>query len=654
MSLISSPPSNDAIESGPGTRGAGPAAPRTQAIALRPLPAAAVVLDGGLLARLQEMNSTTSIPRGAEHLEREGAWRNFDDVASGDASDDYFGPCFEDGEAYKWLEAVAWDAGRTGDPRLIEWLASGSARIAEAQDADGYVNTYVQRGRRASRYSQLAWDHEIFNMGAMIQSAVAQYRATGSADLLAVAVRAADHLDATFGPGRIEGTCGHPVVELALVELYRTTGERRYLDLAGYFVDVRGHDIIDPTHRFSSDYHSDRVPVRETTVPEGHAVRAIYLAAGATDVAIENGDGELLAALERQWQNMVEQKMYVTGGLGARWEGEAFGDPYELPSDRAYAETCAAIAGIQWNWRLLLATGEPKYADLLERQLYNAVLPGIALDGDSYFYANALQLHADSVAVDSRMAAGGRQHWFGCSCCPTNIMRTLASLQSYVATRTADAVQLQLITASDLELEFADGTLRLAVRTDYPFDGRVVITVGEAPASELGIAVRIPGWALEAAAAGPGGPLSPTAGEYLTIRRRWVAGDQLELDLGVEPRLTAGHHRPDATRGAVAIERGPLVYAVEQIDQPSGVLVDDLSLDDPGIDGSVLSEEFRPDLLGGTVVVRASGQQVGTDGSGHTTGVSITALPYFMWANREVGPMRVWLPRSASPVSRDA
>ncbi len=363
-------------------------------VIMSPLPFDAVRLGDGVLGDLQRDNGAVSVPRGAGHLEDQGAWTNFDNVAAGRTDADYHGPCFEDGEAYKWLEAVAWEAARTGDQACLDWLAGYSERIGAAQAGDGYLNTFIQAGGRPTRYERLAWDHEIFNNGALIQSAVAQYRATGAEGLLGIARRAADHLDATFGPEKQQGTCGHPLIEMALVELYRATGERRYLALATFFVDIRGRDLIDPPHGFGDAYHSDRIPVRETTVPEGHAVRAIYLAAGATDVAIERQDHELLEQLKLQWQNMIEQKTYLTGGLGSRWEGEAFGDPYELPSDRSYAETCAAIAGIQWSWRLLLATGETRYADLIERQLYNAVLPGIGLDGDSYFYANALQLRA--------------------------------------------------------------------------------------------------------------------------------------------------------------------------------------------------------------------------------------------------------------------
>lgn len=600
---------------------AGPVAPLAPA-SFTPLPLPDVELRGGFLGRLQEANGTTSIPRGAAHLERENAWLNFDQVALGTPSPKYHGPCFEDGEAYKWLEAVAWNAGRTRDPEQLGWLETFSRRVAAAQADDGYLNTYVQSGQRASRYERLAWDHEIFNNGALIQSAVAQFRATGASELLAVAVAAADHLDRTFGagPGKRAGTCGHPVAEMALVELYRTTRERRYLELARYFVDVRGHDLLEPTHAYGDAYHSDRIPVRSTLAPEGHAVRAIYLAAGATDVAVEAGDAELLAALERQWEGMVEQKLYVTGGLGSRWEGESFGDPYELPSDRAYAETCAAIAGMQWNWRLLLATGNPRYADLFERQFYNAVLPGVSLDGSAYFYANALQLRAGAVATDTRMAAAGRQPWFGCSCCPTNLMRTLASLHGYLATSTGEGVQLHQYASSSVSA----GEVSLRVETDYPWSGRIAVTVEESPSTPWTLRLRIPAWAggatVDCRAVEPG--------TYAPVRRTWRPGETLVLDLPLAPRFTPGHPRVDSARGCVAIERGPLVYAVEQVDQQDGVLVDDLV-----VDPAVLEEEFAPDALGGVPMAIA-----------RDAGRPVRAVPYFLWANRELGPMRVWLP----------
>ncbi|BDZ49729.1 hypothetical protein GCM10025867_19700 [Frondihabitans sucicola] len=477
----------------------GPVAPFSDDLVRYPVPFGAVRLGDGLLGRLQESNAATSIREGDTHLADEHAWENFHNAAEHRRGVEYHGPVFEDGEVYKWLEAVAWEAGRSHDPELSTWLDRYTAFIAAAQAEDGYLNTYFEvSGERTERYEILEWDHEIFNMGAMIQSAVAQFRATGKTGLLDVARKAANHLDRTFGPNRRQGTCGHPVIEMALVELYRATGERRYLDLAKFFVEVRGHEILDKEFgHFGSTYLSDRVPVRETVTPEGHAVRAVYLAAGATDVAIETHDDELLRALAVQWDNMVGSKMYLTGGLGSRWDGEAFGDPYELPSDRAYAETCAAIASMQWSWRLYLATGDSKYVDLIERQLYNAVLPAISYEGDAYFYVNALQVREGAQVDDpgQRNPAHGRQHWFGCSCCPTNIMRTLASVHQYVASSNAHGIRIEQFTSAALDLETGVGLARLMMETRYPWSGEIAITVESGPADAWELGIRIPAWA---------------------------------------------------------------------------------------------------------------------------------------------------------------
>ncbi|HVX44011.1 MAG TPA: beta-L-arabinofuranosidase domain-containing protein [Mycobacteriales bacterium] len=623
---------------------AGPVQPRAAGLAARPV---AATLTTGFLADRQRANAETSIRAGHAHLEAERAWANFENAAAGRSSAHYHGPVFEDGEAYKWLEAVAWEAARSGDADLLDWLRQYTELIGRAQANDGYINTFFQvAGQRESRYERLDVDHEIFNMGAMTQAAVAQFRATGRTEFLDIACRAADHLDRTFGPGKIEGACGHPVIEMALVELFRATGEKRYLDLARYFVDVRGRGLIQPTQgEFRSVYFSDRIPVRETTVPEGHAVRAVYLAAGATDVAIETGDSELLAALERQWENMVRSKTYVTGGLGSRWEGEAFGDPYELPPDRAYAETCAAIASMQWNRRLLLATGNSRYADLFERQFYNAVLSGVSLANDAYFYVNALQVRSDPILDEGerRAPAFGRQPWYGCSCCPTNLMRTLASIQHYVVSSTVDGMQIDQYASCTVE----SGAAALTLQTDYPWDGTVRIRIDRNAESEWALRLRIPAWAEGATVSiNAAEPDSVVAGDYHELRRIWASGDEVVLELPMRPRLSHGHPRVDAIRGAVAIERGPLVYAIEQCDQADGVTVDDVA-----ITGGLREESVMWDGVGAVPVVTF--EATCTDPNSGSAWDSpaqagkpatVRAIPYFMWGNRELGPMKVWIP----------
>ncbi|MBO0811756.1 MAG: glycoside hydrolase family 127 protein, partial [Microlunatus sp.] len=427
----------------------------------------------------------------------------------------------------------------------------------------------------------------------------------------------------------------------ALVELYRETAERRYLDLAKYFVDARGTGLI-AGYGIAPAYFSDRVPVREQTTVEGHSVRAVYLGAGATDVAVEIHDQKLLAALETQFASMVAEKEYLTGGLGSRWDGEAFGDPYELPPDRAYAETCAAIGGVQWAWRLLLATGKPEYGDQIERMLYNGVLAGVSLSGDQYFYVNPLQLRDNALADTERSPANGRLGWFGCACCPPNVMRTFASLEGYVASNDADGVQIHQYVPGTVRA----GDLGLTVDTQYPWQGTVTITVDSAPQAEQTISVRIPAWAEGATLAGQ--PVEP--GTYAKINKTWQPDDQIVLELPLQPRLTVADPRVDAVRGCVAIERGPLVYALEHEDQPDGAVPDDLALDSSG----PLTEE-ESSLLEGIVVVRAKGAVIDRDAvsPGYAqhpgpnlsqTSTELIAIPYHLWANRGPQPMRVWIP----------
>ncbi|MFT3888771.1 MAG: glycoside hydrolase family 127 protein [Arachnia sp.] len=610
--------------------GSGPVDP-VAATALRPLAHDAVRITDGFLAELQAGNRKTSIPRGHEHLSEQEAWANLENAAARRLGGAYHGPVYEDGEVFKWLEAVAWQEGLDADDVMARWLADYSDLARRAQADDGYFSTFNQVAGKRGRYEWISYDHEIFNMATLIQAAVAQYRTTGADVLLGVACRAADHLAHTFGFGKREELCGHPLVEMALVELYRVTLEPRYLELASYFVEHRGHGTLtDPTWQgWTSVYFSDRIPVRETVYPEGHAVRAVYFAAGATDVAIETGDGELFDVLRRQWDNMVAAKMYVNGSLGARWEGEAFGDPYELPNDRGYGETCAAVASIQWSWRLLLATGEAKYADLIERQLYNAVLSGVSLDGDTYFYVNSLQVHRDALVYDGRMPANGRQPWFGTSCCPTNLMRTIATVHDLVATTSATGVQLHQFASADISA----GGLGLTMRTGYPWELDVEIEVTAAPEAPVELALRIPSWASGATLVVAGEPVPVTAGTYARVERAWAPGDRIALTLPADPRAVRGHHQVDATRGSVAIERGPLVYAVEQVDQPAGLDVEEFQL----VDLDLAVE--HADILGGIPAVRCTARS-GPEGPPLTA----TAIPYFMWANREVGPMRVWLP----------
>ncbi|MCU1474649.1 beta-L-arabinofuranosidase domain-containing protein [Amnibacterium sp.] len=598
-------------------------------LTLRPLDLGAARVTGGFWRDRQTANHDTSIPDGLRRLHESGALENFRVAATGRGP--ARGPIFADSDVYKWLEAAAWEYARQPDERLLAEQLEITRTVGGAQQPDGYLDTVVQL-RRGKRYGDPAHDHELYCAGHLFQAAVAQHRATGRTDLLDIAGKLADHLVREFGPEGRPYVEGHPVVEMGLVELYRETGVRDYLDLAARFVEERGRGLLheqDP--QLDLTYFSDRVPVRETTSPEGHAVRAVYFAAGAADVAAETADRPLVDALARQFEAMASTKQYVTGGLGARWEGEAFGDPYELPSDRAYAETCAAIGAAQWAWRMLLSTGEARYADQIERLLLDAVLPGVSLRGDEFFYVNTLHLRADASPDTERSAANGRRPWFDVACCPPNVMRTVASVGAYAATASADGLQLHQYVTGD----FAGGGLSVHVETGYPFVGTVDIGVLDAQdGATLGI--RIPAWAQGATVDGR----AVGSGEYASVDRRLQAGDRVQLRLPMPVRLTTGDDRVDAVRGAVAMERGPLVYALEQIDQADDVVLDDLRMPaEPEF-----AEVPGPGLVEGDVGLRFTAIQVGRAGRPDRR-VTATAVPYFEWANRGVGPMRVWVPR---------
>ncbi|MBA4861598.1 glycoside hydrolase family 127 protein [Streptomyces sp. PSKA54] len=604
-------------------------------------PATEARITGGFWAARRRTNAEVSIPQGPAKLEEAGNLANLRAAADGKGT--FTGDFqFQDSDVHKWLEAASWQlADNPSDTQLTANVEELTSLLAAAQEADGYLQTFYQVKHPELRWRELDWGHELYCAGHLVQAAVAHHRATGRQELLDVAVRFAALIDSVFGPDKeIDGIDGHPEIETALVELYRETGERRWLDLASYFVDRRGHGLLNSGVDRGHDrdpgqpYWQDHVPVREARTVAGHAVRQLYLLAGATDLAAETGDPELRAAMEQLWQAMVETKTYLTGGVGSRHEGEAFGDPYELPPDRAYAETCAAIASVQWSWRMALLTGEAKYSDLVERTLFNGFLSGVALDGDRWLYVNPLQVREDYDARPGDQAAR-RTPWFRCACCPPNVMRLLASLPHYVASGDAEGAQLHQYATG----VYAAGGGTVRVETDYPWNGRISVTVEEAPADrDWTLSLRLPSWCTEFAVMLPDGAAPAESGDgWVRVRHRWSAGDTVVLDLAMAPRITHPDPRTDAVRGCVAIERGPLVHCLEGVDQEAGVRLDDVTLSP----AASLTADARPDLLGGVTVVTAEGRRR-SDGSS----VRLTAVPYHAWANRDEGAMRVWIPTS--------
>jgi DUF1680 family protein len=518
-----------------------------------------------------------------------------------------------------------------------------AALLARAQDPDGYLDSYFQHDHPDRRWADLTEGHELYCAGHLIQAAVAAARAGVGDELLPVARRLADLVVARFGEG--EEVCGHPEIETALVELYRLTGHRPYLDLAAAFVQRRGHGVLGEG-RFGRAYHQDHEPVRTAAEFTGHAVRQVYLLAGVVDVAVETGDAQLLAAAERLWESAFRAKTYITGAHGSRHRDEAVGDPYELPPDRAYAETCAAIGSFQWNWRLLLATGQHRYAEEMERALYNAIAVSTAADGRHFFYSNPLQLRTGHDGSEQD-APSRRLPWYTCACCPPNLARLLAALHCYAATEDDTGLQLHLYAAGEVR---AAGR-SVSVQTGYPWDGRVTLTVSADRDEPWTLALRVPAWCTAAAITVDGAHLAAEAVDgYLRVTRSWDAPTTVVLDLPMPPRVRSAHPRVDAVRGCVALTRGPLVYAVEQADLPPGTTLEDVAVDAAApvrVVRAADPDALVPVSLAALGEVRDStAVPLYPDPSDAVaaTPLTVTAVPYFLWANRSPGPMRVWVP----------
>ena len=601
---------------------------------LKPVPLSAVKLKDVFWApRIKTLREVTLLVE-YEHLEKTGRIENFRRVARGDKNIEW--RIADDSDVYKWFEALAYTLAYEYDEKLGEIADSVAKDIVSAQDKDGYLFTYYAFNKEA-RWRDLTRMHELYCAGHFFQAAIAYYRATGSRLMLDAAVRLADHIASIFGPGKREGVPGHPEIEMALVELYRATGSKKYLDLAKFFIDERGKGLVG-----GSVYLIDHKPFRELDEIVGHAVRSLYLNCGATDVYLETGETSLFETLLRLWYNMVEKRMYVTGGVGSRHEGEAFGEDYELPDTRAYCETCAAVANIMWNWRMLMATAEAKYTDILELALYNAALAGISLDGRYFFYVNPL---ADR-------GKHRREEWFGCACCPPNIARLLATVPGYFYSTSDKGVWVHLYAENTANIELENTSITINQYTKYPWEGEVELEVEPSKEKEFSIFVRIPGWCSEAEVFLNGKPLEtkPVPGTYLEVHKTWRRGDRLKLYLDMPVVLVASHPWVLNHACRVAIKRGPIVYCFEQVDN-RGFDVWDLIVPRD----AKLEAFYTPELLGGVVVVKGRGYATDSSEWGNELykGISevkyslkeveFTAIPYYAWANREPGPMIVWV-----------
>jgi hypothetical protein len=623
-------------------------------------------VEGGLLGQHIRHNLEVTIPHGAEQLERAGNLANFRLAAQArtgryvaaldDAGMEF---PFLDTDVYKWLEAVGWALVHTPDSDFAATADEMIGLVERAQRPDGYLNTFFQVARPDRIFADLKWGHELYTAGHLIQGAIAWQRALGDPRLLRVAERLADRIATELGPGQRELIEGHPEIEMALVELYRTTGAERHLELARVLVERRGHGLLG-ADRYGSRYWQDHEPVRTAATPTGHAVRQLYLDSGVVDVAVETGDRALLEAVIRRWEALVGSRMYLTGAVGSRHRDESIGDAFELPPDRAYAETCAAIASVMLAWRLLLATGESRFADVIERTLYNGVLPAIALDGRHFFYSNPLQRRSDMAIVDGGAAATRRQAWFPCACCPPNLMRLRATIPNLVATTSADGIQVHQFAAGSIAAAPAGEPVALSIATDYPWSGEVDLVVKETGMRPWTLAVRVPAWCRDTTASiapfdgGEPEPWARASAGYVAASRTWRPGDRLRIRLAMPPRTTIPDPRIDAVRGTLAIERGPLVYAIEEADLPDGTPLESLEVDrdispavhsgpvDPPLDGLTLLDVAATVRDDTPVGAWPYGAPVERTTAGER--IMVRAVPYLAWGNRTGLGMRVWLP----------
>ncbi len=598
---------------------------------LHPVSISSVKFTYGLLAERVKTIREVTIPTQYELLEQTQRINNFR-RASGKIKGDYFGFFFNDTDVYKWIEAVSFSLMWEKDEKLEKLLDEIIEEVRLAQDEDGYLDTYFTFEKKKDRWSNLKDMHELYCAGHLIQAAVAHYRATGKRNLLDIAIKFSDHIDSVFGPGKREGTCGHPEIEMALVELYRETKDFKYLKLAKFFIDERGKGLLG-----GDLYHIDHKPFRELDEIVGHAVRSLYLNCGATDLFIETGDLSLLNALERLWHNFVERKMYITGGAGSRYEGEAFGEDYELPNETAYAETCAAIANFMWNYRMLLASCEGRFGDIMELVLYNGLLSGISLDGKTYFYVNPL---ADN-------GRNRRQKWFACACCPPNIARLIASLPGYIYSTSFDGIWVHLYTSNIARIDWDGREIEFEVKTQYPWDGLVEFHINTD--GEYSIFLRIPNWCKKYSLFVKDQEISLNiVNGYIKVERSWKKGDILKLNLFMEPEFVLSNPKVINNIGRVAIKRGPIVYCLEQVDNSFNIC--DLEV----FTNSPLTSSFES-ILGGVVVVKGKGSIIETNFGNRNLynslkeinskreEIGFNVIPYFAWANREPGPMQVWI-----------
>jgi len=613
-----------------------------------------------------EANRRVSLPYQYQQLISSGVLGNFKRVLEGKTGQ-YAGPFWMDSDAYKWLEAASNSLATYPDLQLEQWVDETIDLIGEVQEPSGYLNTYFQLMEPDKKFTNLGMCHELYCAGHLIQAALAHYQATGKQKLLQVAINLADHIDRVFGPGKFEAADGHEEIETALVDLYRVTEIERYLNLAIFFIGQRGKgdsrlrwelghldeiagkkgkpgqvnsQYFGTYENYDGRYAQDHLPVTQQTEVVGHAVRAMYLYCAMADVAHETGNPELLAALERLWENITSRRMYITGGIGPSNRNEGFTRDFDLPNDTSYAETCAAVGMIMWNHRLFQLTGEGRFADLMERVLYNGFLAGISLDSRKFFYDNPLQSAGDR----------HRQGWFECACCPPNVARSMSSLGKYTYSQFSDGLVVNLYIQGSVQVAMTNGNLvTLYQETDYPWSGKVRLKLELAASAQFTLLLRIPGWCKEFALIVNNEMQEPVVEKgYAKLKRDWVSGDRVDLVFEMPVETIAAHPAVWQDMGRVALQRGPLVYCLEEVDH--SVPVSQIMLPQD----ARFRTSFDSELLGGIMVIESEGlvkavnewektlyRPVGLKES--CTQVPVRAIPYYAWDNRAPGSMVVWI-----------
>lgn len=596
-----------------------------------------------------ETNRKVSIPSAFAECEKNGRFDNFA-IAAGLKKGEHRGDfSFDDTDPYKIIEGASYALAVEYDKNLDNYLDSVINLIVRAQEPDGYLTTCVTNKceRLSGWWGHSRWEkinsHELYNSGHLYEAAVAHYLATGKRSLLDVAIKNADLVCNVFGPeeGQIHRPSGHPIVEMALVKLYKVTGDEKYLKTAKYFVEETGRGT--DGHKLS-EYSQDHKPILDQDEIVGHAVRAGYLYSGVADVAALTNDTAYFKALERIWNNMAGKKLYITGGIGSRPQGEGFGPNYELNNHTAYCETCASIANVYWNYRMFLATGDAKYADVYERALYNGVPSGVSLSGDKFFYDNPLE----------SMGEHSREPWFGCACCPGNITRFMASIPQYVYATQGEDILVNLFVQSDADILTEDNKVTLSQVTQFPWDGNVTITVNPEQERDFALRLRIPGWATDNPVPTDlysfadssskefeiklnGKKIKTLTGNgYATIKREWKKGDKIELTLPMDVRRIKANENVAENKGRISLQRGPVMFCLEGKDQPDSLVFDKFLPYE-----SNFTEKFRPDLLNGVMTISALGKKKHLDGS--ISDVELTAIPYSTWNNRGADNMEVWI-----------